>query len=303
MRLRDFDLNLLVYLHILLEEQSVSKAADRASLSQSAMSDALNRMRKHFKDELLVQVGKKMMPTALARSLVEPVRSVLIQTQAIASSIPQFDPATSNRRIRIMCSDYTVNVLFSKVIDKLWALAPGIKLDLLAITSNFLQEFDRGGIDLLIMPHGYIAENHPSERLFEDNFTCVVWSNNRRVGETLSMDQYFELSHVCANAGEGRITTYDSWFLERFVEERRRVDVVVSTFGGVFSLIAGTERIAITHRRQAEMFASQYSLRLLDPPFDIPPLVEMIQSHRHLGQDPALIWLRNLIMSVAASIS
>lgn len=301
-RLRNFDLNLLVYLNFLLEEQSVSKAADRAFLSQSAMSDALARMRKHFNDELLVQIGKKMVPTALAQSLHEPVRDVLMQAQAIASSTPQFDPATSNRRVRIMCSDYTVSVLFSKVIEKLWLLAPGIKLDFLAIKSDFREEFNRGNVDLLIIPDDYVCENHPSEPLFQENYSVIAWSGNRRVGETLSVDEYFELGHVCVSVGEGRIATYEAWFLERFGEEHRKVEVVVPTFGGIFPLIAGTERIATVHRRQAEIFAPQYSLKQLEPPFNIPSLTLMIQSHRNLGLDPALVWLRNLVKSVAAGI-
>jgi DNA-binding transcriptional LysR family regulator len=81
MRFHDFDLNLLVYLDALLTEVSVSRAADRVNITQPTMSVALARLREHFKDELLVAVGKRMILTPLAESLVTPVRNILVQVQ------------------------------------------------------------------------------------------------------------------------------------------------------------------------------------------------------------------------------
>lgn len=301
MRFHNLDLNLLVCLDALLDEKSVSKAANRVFLSQSAMSDALARMRDYFGDELLVQVGKTMLPTPLARSLVQPVRDVLMQIRAIASTSVKFDPKTSHRKITVMASDYVVSVLLRKVIARVWEQAPGMQIEFMALTSEFQRQFDRGDLEFLIMPEGYASEDHPSEPLYDERYTCVVWSKNLRVGKKVSFQQYLEMGHVCVNMGGWRIPTYESWFLKRF-GNTRRVEVVVPTFGTALKLVSGTNRIATVHRRHAQMYAKQYSLRMIEPPFEIPPLKERMQWHKYLDRDPALIWFRNLVKSVAAKI-
>src|SRR5262245_4933192 len=111
MRFNRLDLNLLVALDALLAEQNITRAAERLHLSQSAVSGALARLREHFQDELLVQVGRRMTRTPLAESLAQPVREILAQVQATVERRPGFDPSTSDRQFSIMVSDYVTTVL------------------------------------------------------------------------------------------------------------------------------------------------------------------------------------------------
>ncbi|WP_412548510.1 LysR family transcriptional regulator [Pseudomonas sp. Y24-6] len=98
MRYRRLDLNLLVALDALLSECSVSRAAERLCLGQSAASSALGRLREHFNDPLLVQVGRRLEPTALGLELLPKVREALALTRDIVDSPVGFDPATCTRR-------------------------------------------------------------------------------------------------------------------------------------------------------------------------------------------------------------
>ncbi|MFO1265374.1 MAG: LysR family transcriptional regulator [Rubrivivax sp.] len=95
---RGLDLNLLVALDALLAEASVTAAGRKLHLSQSAMSGALARLREHFRDPLLVQVGRRMQPTPCARELAATVRSILVQIDASLSGQAPFDPLTAGRR-------------------------------------------------------------------------------------------------------------------------------------------------------------------------------------------------------------
>ncbi len=92
METSQFNLNLLIALDALLAEKNVTRAGARVHLSQSAMSGALNRLREFFNDELLVQVGRKMILTPLAEDLAGPVRDILLQVRATISTRPNFDP-------------------------------------------------------------------------------------------------------------------------------------------------------------------------------------------------------------------
>lgn len=97
MRFQRLDLNLLAALDVLLVEKSVSLAANRLCLSQSATSSTLGRLRDYFGDELLVVKGRSMVLTARAEELIEPVRAVLEQIRTTLAIAPQFDPATCDR--------------------------------------------------------------------------------------------------------------------------------------------------------------------------------------------------------------
>jgi DNA-binding transcriptional LysR family regulator len=121
MRFHRLDLNLLVALDALLTERSVTKAGERLYLSQSAMSGALAKLREHFEDELIVQVGRKMVLTPLAESLQRRVRDVLKMAQSLLGSRPTFDPRTSERRFSIVSSDVVMSVLMDCVVRRLAA--------------------------------------------------------------------------------------------------------------------------------------------------------------------------------------
>jgi LysR family transcriptional regulator, nod-box dependent transcriptional activator len=115
MNLNRLDLNLLVALDALLTERSITRASERLHLSPSATSGALARLRTYFADELLTQIGRRMVPTPLGESLQGAVRDCLLHVQQTVEIRPQFDPATSKRNFRIKMSDFVSTVLMPPV--------------------------------------------------------------------------------------------------------------------------------------------------------------------------------------------
>jgi DNA-binding transcriptional LysR family regulator len=152
MRFHDLDLNLLVALDALLTEQSITRAAERLHLSQSAMSGALARLREHFHDELLAQVGRRMVPTALGDSLRASVRELLLQIQSTIEPRSSFDPQTSDRRFTIMVSDDVASLIFTEVLRRAGELAPAITFAFLAPDDAAAEALDRGDIDFIVLP-------------------------------------------------------------------------------------------------------------------------------------------------------
>jgi LysR family nod box-dependent transcriptional activator len=301
MRFRHLDLNLIIYLDALLAEQSVSRAAERVHISQSAMSDALARLRAYFQDKLFVQVGRSMVPTALAASLLQPIRDILLQVDSVASANVQFDSRTSRRKISILASDYVTDVLLNKVLLRLIREAPGISAEIHHFTGSFVQEFEHGNIDLLITPRGYATERHPSATLYTEDFVCVVWSGNKRIGRGLTLDQYKSLGHIRVTLGDWRTSTYDEWFLKHR-GDIRRIELVVPSFRTGLQFITGTQRVLTCHRRHAKMYAKPYELKVVKAPFDIPPIEMQMQWHKYRDQDPALAWFRELLQAEASKI-
>ena len=188
MRFQKLDLNLLVALDALLQERSVSLAADRIHLSQSATSSALGRLRDYFEDELLVLKGRSMVLTPRGEELIEPVRAVLDLIRSTIAIAQPFDPAISNRSIGIMASDYTVEVLLRRAMLEFAEEAPGITFEIMPLGDEVVEELQRGRADLLITIDTAISTEHPHEELWHDDFGVVGWSGNRAVADPLTRE-------------------------------------------------------------------------------------------------------------------
>ncbi|KTB79618.1 nodulation protein NfeD [Pseudomonas syringae pv. syringae PD2774] len=300
MRFNGLDLNLLVVLDALLDEQNITRAGERLFLSQPATSAALSRLRAYFEDDLLIQIGRRMVRTPMGETLAQPVRDLLTQMRTTLENRNQFKPQNANRTFKIMASDYVGMVLMPDVSRRMNEVAPHCALELFSLTDDAINEIDRGHIDFLLLPEQQLTREHPSTPLFDDLFVCVAC---RETGpQTLSLDDYKQLSHVLVRWGnEHRTPTVDAWFLRSFDFERR-VDVTTHTFNSVPPYLMGTRRIATMHRRLAELWAEPFQLRILPVPWESPGITIGLQWSVHRQHDPGLAWLRNLIIDAAAGL-
>ncbi len=300
MRFGRLDLNLLVALDALLTERSVSLAADRLCLSQSATSSALGRLREYFGDELLVVKGRSMILTARAEELIEPVRAVLEQIRTTVSVAPPFDPATADRVVRIMASDYSTEVLLTGVLADLEKAAPNMRFEIQPMHDTPIEAIERGYIDLLLTIDYAISSDHPSQLLFEDDYVVVGDRNNPALAAPMTRDLYFSLGHVTARFGKARVPAFEDWFVRR-QKQQRRVEVVAPSFLSLPGLVVGTNRIATMHRRMAEMVVRTQPLVMREIPFAIPPIRESIQWNIANTNDRALRWVVEKLATAAAA--
>lgn len=294
MRFNHLDLNLLVALDVLLEEQNITRAAERLHMTQSATSGVLGRLRSYFEDELLVQVGRKMQPTPYALELGKPVREVLLTIQSSITAKPVFAPTTSKRHFRLVTSDYLISVLFAQVIQKIHQEAPNITFEMIGPGDNSGELLIRGEVDLMIVPERYIIEGHPSRLLFEEEHVCVVWQGNTQVGDSLTLEQYMEMGHVSVGFGRTRHMSIEEWFMTQY-GFNRRLEVITNDFNTLPQLVVGTQRIATMHQRLAHLYAGYLPLRILQPPVKIPVMREFMLWHRSVDGDPMHRWLRERI--------
>jgi LysR family transcriptional regulator, mexEF-oprN operon transcriptional activator len=126
--LAKLDLNLLVALDALITERSVTRAATRLSIGQSAMSHNLARLRAVFGDDLFTRTADGMRPTPRAMALADPLRMVLAQIQGSLLGRQTFDPATSERTFRIGLSDSLEVALVPKLMAHFRQRAPQCRL-------------------------------------------------------------------------------------------------------------------------------------------------------------------------------
>ncbi|MEU6407833.1 LysR family transcriptional regulator [Microbispora sp. NPDC046933] len=302
MGLGSTDLNLLVALEALLEEGNVTRAGARLGMSQPTMSGALARLRRHYKDDLLVRVGREYELTPVARSMLPVVQDAVRRMErALGLGVP-FHPPESRRVFTVAMSDYAITVLNEPLLRRIQELAPEVCLDLSPIPEN-MHESQREMLrfDFLVAPRGY-GFRGDSEVVFRDRFVCVVDPRNERLRDgTLTIRDLEELPHaVPLMGGPATMTPAD-----RMVEQlgmRRRVQVTAAGWLSVPFVVAGTDLVAIVPERLALRVAGAARVRVVEPPFGELGLVEALWWHPSRNLDDGHQWLLGVFRDVARTL-
>jgi DNA-binding transcriptional LysR family regulator len=298
MRFKHLDLNLFIGLQVLLEEQSITRAARRLHLSQSAVSGILARLREHFKDELLVMFGKTMVLTPFGASLAEPVGELLDQIRNTAERRPAVQPTDARRRFKLIASDYMTAVLLGEVSRQVHRLAPGVSFETVDPSAGCMELFERGETDLLITIKDYCIKSLPMATLLEEHYTCIVCNDNTVAGDELNLEQYLSMGHVTSQFGMDFRDGYEHAYLKA-QGYQRNIEMAASNFNSIPYFVMGTNRIATVHSRLARIFTRHYPVREIAMPIPIPSIQICMQWHEFMDHDPLHLWLRNLISEVA----
>jgi DNA-binding transcriptional LysR family regulator len=300
MALGSVDLNLLVDLHLLLEEGNVTHAGVRAGTSQPAMSIALARLRRHYKDELLVRSASGYSLTPLARSLLPSVQESM-RLIGYALDPGQGHEAATGRTFSISVSDYAIAVLSEPLLRRVRELAPGVRLELWPIVLS-IQEADRGLLqhDLLIAPVGFRSGGQP-EVIFRDRFVYVVDPGNPRLRDgRLSLADLAALPHAAAMLPHAELDPVGQVLDELGVA--REVHVTTAGWLPLPYVVAGTDLVAAVPERLARRAAGAARVAVAEPPFGRVELVEAAWWHPMRAADPALAWLHNIVTDAAEAV-
>jgi DNA-binding transcriptional LysR family regulator len=299
------DLNLLVHLDALLTERSVTRAAVRVGIGQSAMSHNLARLRDLFGDELLTRGPEGLRLTPRAATLVEPVRTTLARIQTIVSRDEAFDPATAVRTFRLGLPDSMEVLIVPALLARLREVAPGIHLWLYSIGSTpLLDTLDADELDLAIgydvFPQG--QAHHKRRRLFTESYLCMFNADRTGIAPPISLDDYVRLPHVLTSLRPGRsVRGVVDDALEK-LGLRRSVVLTTPRFLAVPSLVARAPVVVTMHARLARMFAAELGLSLSPPPVELREVTVSLLWHASYDADPAHAWLRQLVVQLAADL-
>ena len=311
MNISRIDLNLLVYLDVLLRQCNVTRAAEELGISQPAMSNSLRRLRDLFNDPLLIRTSEGMQPTDRALELKPLVRNVLYAAEKTIAPTAEFDPAASSRIFRIMASDYTEATLLPVLLARLRKLASEIRLDIMTPSDVDYQDVERGKVDLVINRFDTLPQSFHQINLWDDGFSCVVNSHNPVV-ENWNLDSYLANKHVWVSKtgmGVGVGMTPDDVQRLGWVDEAlrnrgatREISVFTRHYQAAL-LLAEQQHLIVTIPTMAAR-SSRHNSRVvvLEPPFNIPRMrLRMVWSPL-LHSDPGHRWFRKMIKTVSEQI-
>ena len=295
------DLNLLIALRAMLEESNVTRAGERIGMAQPAMSAALARLRRHYRDDLLVRVGRDYELTPFARSLLPVIQQTMPMVEVALALRDEFDPATSARAFSITLSDYAFTVLNAPLVQRLAQVAPGVRLEMTPIPWD-MHVSDRGLLqcDFLVGPLGCGLPGK-SAVLFRDRFVCVADpANERLAGGTLTLRDFEESPHAVATFGPN-LTPLDRALSAAGIS--RNVSVTTVGWLSLPFVVAGTDLVASLPERLARQVGGDLaSVTVVEPPFGTVEIIEALWWHPTRDSDPGHRWLLGILRGLAEDI-
>lgn len=308
MNIAKIDLNLLVYLDVLLREGSVTKAANQLSITQPAMSNGLKRLRDLFKDPLLVRTSEGMTPTKRALELQPVIRNVLSQLESSIQPEVEFDPVTSVRTFRIMTSDYAESTLMLGLISKLATLAPNITLDLITPSDVTFHDVEQGKVDMAINRFEELPLSFHQKVIWYDSFSCVMKSDHPKANQ-FDLNAYLASQHIwVSKTGFGVGVGIDPTEVQKLgwvdaelskIGKQRDIRVFTRHYHSALQMAKTQNLIATLPSKAAMIYKDDPAVKIINPPFDIPPIALTMAWSALLHHDVGHIWLRRLIGEVA----
>ncbi|MGA1836896.1 LysR family transcriptional regulator [Herbiconiux sp. 11R-BC] len=300
MELSTIDLNLLVPLKALLEEKSVSRAAERLHLSQPAVSASLSRLRRYFDDELLIRASNAYFLSPLAEDLLAELPAVDELISRLFRLEQAFDPATTGRRFRVMCSDYVTAVFGAELSRVISSAAPGAQISFETVSDSHVDGAPDSlrDIDGIVLPHGYL-QTTDSLDLFEDEWLCLVDRENPAAAD-LTLEAVGALPWAMTYSGRTSVTLAARHL--HSIGIYPSTQVVTRSFLNLPDVVEGTPRVAFIPRSLAERMQLNPRMRVVECPVAIPRVRHAFWWSQAREKDLGHQWLRHRLSDVAESL-
>nr|WP_295111549.1 LysR substrate-binding domain-containing protein [uncultured Caulobacter sp.] len=297
-----YDLNLLPIFVALMEERSVTRAAQRLGITQPALSNALARLRTTMRDPLFIRERYGVRPTQMAEELAPVIAAALARLDDAILGQQDFDPGQAVRLFTIAPNSYVEFVLAPAIVTRLRERAPGIKLRLMPFGTDLTETGVMSGDTAMVL--GRIVDppdNLVVQHLMDEGLSCVVRADHPEIGEAISREQYERLRHVnVLPPGRLRAGLFQALDQRGL---RREVAVSVTHFLAVPEMVAATDYCATLPNLICRHLTRDPRLKVLSAPVDLGTFPVQMGWHVRYRQDPAHRWLRALIAEVAAEVA
>jgi DNA-binding transcriptional LysR family regulator len=291
--IRSVDMNLLTVFDALFDERSVTRAADRLSLTQPTVSGMLQRLRRTFSDQLFVRTSHGISPTPRAEALTGPIKELLANVQLLVKA-EAFEPANAEGTIKLCGSDYLQHAVITPLIKELRRLAPKLKaLVSPRPASGVADLLARGEIDLCISLRDVADPDLPSTVLYHDQYICVARKKHPVKTRRMSTKQVCSFDHLLVDpTGRSMWGPVDNVLAG--LGQRRRIAAAVPSFHILFELLHSDDFIAFVPERLLR--DRRTGVRIYDTDLAIPPLEVMATWHPRVNGDARHKWIREILI-------
>lgn len=297
-----YDLNLLPIFVALMEERSVTRAAERMGMTQPALSNALSRLRLMLQDQLFVRERYGIQPTPIALELSPLIAEALAQLDDAVLGQQAFDPAQAERLFTIAPNGYVEFVLVPAIVARLEKVAPGIKLRLTPYGNDLVETGVVSGTTALVL--GRIVDppdNLVVQHLMDEGLACAVRADHPAIGDAMTREQFETMKHVnIVPPGRMRAGLFQALAQQQL---KRDVAISVTNFFAVAEMVAVTDYCATLPSLICRRLRHDSRLKILPAPVDLGSFPVEMAWHVRYRHDPAHRWLRALIGAVITDLT
>jgi DNA-binding transcriptional LysR family regulator len=292
------NLNLVVALDALLTEANVTRAARRVGVTQSAMSHSLRQLRELLGDALLIRGRGGMVRTPRAEQLAAPVHRGLLELRRALRNEPVFEPRTTTRRFTLATGDYFAATLLPELLARLGREAPHVDLVVRhLVTEQMASHMESGEVDLSVAAFPPDSSSLRQQKLFTEDFVCVVREGHPATRQGLDLETYLRLPHVLISPrGEGA-GVVDTALAQQ--GRSRRIALRLPYFLTAPLAVVRTDHVLTAPRRLVETFTGAWPLQVLPPPVALRSFDVLQVWHERFDDDPAHRWLRAQVLQAA----
>jgi DNA-binding transcriptional LysR family regulator len=291
------DLNLLVLFEAVLTERHVGRTARRLSLTPSAVSHGLGRLRRLLNDPLFLRTPKGVVPTARALELGEAVGEILARARRLIASAAPFDPAGSARRFTIGMPDAVSAVLLQPLLAGMRRTAPRIDISVrYLLRDTALSELEARTIDVAVVPLDEIPARFEGRVLYQDDLALAVRAGHPFI-KAPTLARYCELDHlVISLTGEPR-AFIDDLLMARGLS--RRVALAVPNFMLALAVIGETDLVGALPRGFIAMHGPRFGVTGVEPPLPMRSFPLRAIAPKVAMMDAGVAWLFTALEAAA----
>jgi DNA-binding transcriptional LysR family regulator len=288
------NLNLVRVLSVLLAERSVSRAAARLGVTQSAVSHALSQLRQLLGDPLLVRGAAGMVPTPRAEQLAPRVARALDDLERALGEAAAFEPTTAVRSFTLAAGDHMAGILLQAIVWMGLREAPGVSIRVVPFhAARVALELERGDVDIAIGPPFARDADLRQKGLFRDRICCVVRKDHTEIQGKVDLDQLRRCAHVVMSREDESLRRVDDALRDHGVE--RRVAVELPYFLLAPALVPFADLVLLAPYTLGALFAQGYPLQVLELPIELPSIQVNAYWHPRADADAAHVWLRQQV--------
>jgi DNA-binding transcriptional LysR family regulator len=294
------DLNLLTALDALLEEGSVTGAADRLHLSAPAMSRTLGRIRRATGDQILVRTGRTMTPTPHAVAIREQVHALVHEVHAVLAPERAVDLSTLERTFTLRWHDSLTNSVGAQLLADVRAQAPGVRLRFLAEPTSDTDDLRRGHVDLEAGSSEPELPEISRELVGHDELVVVLRADHPLAKQPLTVEDYAAAHHITVSR-RGRLRDpMDDVLAEHGLH--REVAASAPTMLAAIQLVRRSDLLTVVAERASRALINDLGLTIMPPPVPMPGVPLYLTWHQRYDGDHAHLWLRTRTLALMRAI-
>jgi DNA-binding transcriptional LysR family regulator len=297
-----YNLNLLPIFIALMEERSVTRAAERLGMTQPALSNALARLRLMLRDQLFVRERYGIQPTPIALELAPVIADALASLDDAVLGQQDFDPATAEHVFTIAPTGYVEFVLVPALVARLAEVAPSVRLQLTPYGTDLVETGVVSGTTAMVLGRMIDPpDNLVVQHLMDDGLECIVRADHPDVDGAISREQFEAMRHVnVVPPGRLRAGVFQALARQQL---RREVALSVTNFFAVAEMVAVTDYCATLPKLICRRLESDRRFKVLPAPADLGTFPVEMAWHVRYRHDPAHRWLRALVSGIAAELT